>query len=92
MIPRELARGPFLGCNNFPTCRYTEVMVDGAAPPQDFGGCPECDNPLVLRPGYSGPFLGCANYPQCTYNETLDKAAEDNWLARLGDRYTLERR
>ncbi len=89
MVEKSGRFGQFLGCDNFPNCRYTEIMSD-AAQLQDFGSCPDCKNPLTLRPGYSGPFLGCGNYPHCKYTQTLDEGMDDDWLAGVRERYTLE--
>ena len=69
--------GPFLGCNRFPRCHYTERLSDDpSAPAPDHGDCPDCRNPLIERHGRSGPFLGCSNYPRCRYTQSLKAAPE----------------
>ncbi len=55
--------GKFIGCSDFPTCRYTEPWLDkiGVA-------CPACDGELVERKTRRGrTFYGCINYPECTW-------------------------
>jgi DNA topoisomerase I len=61
--------GKFIGCENYPDCRYTR-NVDGQqkAEPEPTGeDCPECGRPLVKRTGRYGPFVGCSGYPDCKY-------------------------
>ncbi len=55
--------GPFVGCSNYPTCKYIKKE-----PPKETGEtCPDCGNPLVEKRGRFGPFTGCSNYPDCKY-------------------------
>ncbi|NIM16564.1 MAG: Dna2/Cas4 domain-containing protein [Candidatus Aminicenantes bacterium] len=69
--------GPFLGCSNFPQCRYTrDLGVDRsnpAADPQTKGEdiCPECGSLLRKRTGKYGPFMGCSNYPECRFTRPI---------------------
>jgi DNA topoisomerase-1 len=62
--------GKFLGCQNYPECRYTSPMEGEAAPPEPEPTgemCPECGRPLVRKTGRFGPFVGCSGYPDCKY-------------------------
>lgn len=55
--------GKFIGCSDFPTCRYTEPWLErlGVQCPQDGGD-------LVIRRTRKGRvFYGCANYPGCDF-------------------------
>jgi DNA topoisomerase-1 len=55
--------GPFVGCSNYPECRYIKKE-----PPKETGEtCPQCGNALVEKRGRFGPFVGCSNYPECKY-------------------------
>jgi DNA topoisomerase-1 len=55
--------GPFVGCSNYPECRY--IKKD---PPKETGEkCPQCGSALVEKSGRFGPFVGCSNYPECRY-------------------------
>ncbi|MGH2806342.1 MAG: type I DNA topoisomerase [Actinomycetota bacterium] len=55
--------GPFVGCSNYPDCKYIKKE-----PPKETGEqCPQCGNPLVEKRGRFGPFTGCSNYPECKY-------------------------
>ncbi len=55
--------GKFIGCSNFPACRYTEPFLEriGVLCPKDKGE-------LVERKTRKGrAFYGCANYPNCDF-------------------------
>jgi len=55
--------GKFIGCSDFPRCRYTEPWLEkiGVFCPKDHGD-------LVERKTRKGrTFFGCANYPACDF-------------------------
>lgn len=57
----------FVGCSNFPRCRYTLRDPKILQNPKS---CPRCGGFLVKRKGPNGYwFTGCTNYPQCEYTE-----------------------
>ena len=62
--------GKFIGCTNYPECRYIRNM-DGTERPEPEmldEMCPECGvHKLQKRVGRFGPFVGCSGYPECTY-------------------------
>ena len=58
--------GKFIGCSNFPKCKYIEKIEK----PVDYIGenCPICGKPLVRRVDKKGKkFIGCSGYPECRY-------------------------
>lgn len=69
--------GRFIGCTNYPNCKYTRNLKGDAEKdePQIVEGktCPKCNAPLVLKTGRFGKFLGCNAYPKCKYIEPLEK-------------------
>lgn len=69
--------GRFIGCNNYPTCKYTRNLDGDAkqAEPEIVEGrtCPKCNSPLVLKTGRFGKFVGCTGYPACKHIEPLEK-------------------
>jgi len=69
--------GRFIGCTNYPECKYTRNINGEAAPaaPEVVEGkvCPECSSPLVIKTGRFGKFIGCSNYPKCKHIEPLEK-------------------
>ncbi|MFL5737155.1 MAG: type I DNA topoisomerase [Actinomycetota bacterium] len=67
--------GKFIGCKNYPECRYTRP-VDGEARPEPElldEKCPECGKPLTRKFGRYGPFIGCSGYPDCRYIKKEEK-------------------
>ena len=79
--------GMFIGCSNYPKCRYTEPANGGKpaeTPPEEGEGkprqnetldrkCPKCGGELVKKPGRYGMFIGCSKYPECRHTEPLEK-------------------
>jgi DNA topoisomerase-1 len=61
--------GKFIGCTNYPECRYIRNM-DGSVRPEPVlldETCPDCGRQLQERVGRYGPFVGCSGYPECRY-------------------------
>lgn len=56
--------GKFIGCSNFPTCRYTEPWLDKIGVK-----CPSCaDGDIVEKRTKKGRiFYGCSNWPTCEF-------------------------
>ncbi|RMH00510.1 MAG: type I DNA topoisomerase, partial [Chloroflexi bacterium] len=63
LVYREGRYGRFIGCSNFPACRYTEqILVKTGVT------CPKCGGDLVEKRTRRGRvFYGCANYPECDW-------------------------
>jgi DNA helicase IV len=78
LVPRKGEDGSFIGCNNYPYCKYTEhpcpqcddlMQRDGRfkiCVNSKCGGvvplCPDCGAEMVKRNGPYGSFWGCLNY------------------------------
>jgi DNA topoisomerase-1 len=63
LIIRFGRHGKFIGCSNFPKCRYTEPWLEkiGVVCPKDGGD-------IVERKTRKGrTFYGCSNYPDCDF-------------------------
>ncbi|WP_295795400.1 UvrD-helicase domain-containing protein [uncultured Treponema sp.] len=60
----------FVGCSNFPKCKYT---IHDATVLENPKKCPSCGGFLVKRKGKKNKhwFIGCTNYPYCEYTEKL---------------------
>jgi DNA topoisomerase-1 len=55
--------GKFIGCSNFPTCRYIEPWLEKIGV-----RCPKDGGDIVERKTRKGrTFYGCANYPACDF-------------------------
>lgn len=63
LVIRWGRHGKFIGCSNFPDCRYTEPWLEKIGVK-----CPEDGGELVKRKTRRGRiFYGCANYPDCEF-------------------------
>lgn len=56
--------GKFIGCSNFPTCRYTEPWLEKIGVK-----CPQCDDGEIVekRTKKGRIFYGCSNWPTCDF-------------------------
>lgn len=70
--------GRFLGCFNYPNCRYTLAFTRSETgtivpeyPKDTEEVCKLCKNALVVRHSKYGSFLGCTAYPNCTFMEPI---------------------
>jgi len=66
LVRRKGKYGFFVGCGNYPKCKYIERRAKAKAEPTG-EVCPECGGALVRRQSKRGPFIGCSNYPTCRY-------------------------
>ncbi len=70
-------RGWFIGCSNYPKCRYTaKIDESGREKKRDEileEKCPKCQKPLVKRFSIKTGryFIGCTGYPECDYIEAV---------------------
>ena len=63
LVIRHGRFGKFIGCSDFPTCRFTEPWLEKIGVL-----CPEDGGELVQRRTRKGRiFFGCANYPTCDF-------------------------
>lgn len=73
--------GEFLGCTEFPRCKYTAnfsrgenneiILEEKQAKGQDKElleiECIKCNKKMTKKNGRYGTFIACSGYPQCTY-------------------------
>jgi DNA topoisomerase-1 len=63
LVIRHGRFGKFIGCSDFPNCRYTEPWLERIGVT-----CPEDGGEVVERRTRKGRvFYGCANYPECQF-------------------------
>jgi DNA topoisomerase-1 len=63
LVIRHGRYGKFIGCSNFPECRYTEPWLEKIGVQ-----CPQCGGDIVERRTRRGRiFYGCSNYPECDF-------------------------
>jgi DNA topoisomerase-1 len=76
LLFREGRYGRFIGCSNFPKCRYTEQILIkiGVTCPLDGGDL------IEKRTRRGRVFYGCANYPECDWTSWKRPLAEPKCL------------
>ncbi len=63
LVYRQGRFGRFIGCSNFPQCRYTEQILIKVGVT-----CPKCGGDLIEKRTKRGRvFYGCSNYPECDW-------------------------
>lgn len=61
LIVKQGRFGTFMGCSNYPKCKFTKTIVVSTNIP-----CPNCGKDLVRKMTRKGkPFWGCSGYPKC---------------------------
>jgi DNA topoisomerase-1 len=78
LVIRLGKRGRFIGCSNYPECKYTrnlsgEKTESSAEQVIADRKCPTCQGDLLVKQGPYGKFIGCSNYPDCRFLEPLEK-------------------
>jgi ssDNA-binding Zn-finger/Zn-ribbon topoisomerase 1 len=80
LVKRTGKKGKFLGCSQYPKCKYTKDLEDLT---ERYEGqkiltvdslprsCKQCGKPLAIRKGQYGGFLGCTGYPNCKFTVNL---------------------
>lgn len=72
LVIKDGKNGQFIGCSDFPTCKYVkkdETKVSKATPIGE--KCPQCGGELLLRDNKGSSFISCGNFPKCRYTRTV---------------------
>ena len=68
LLKRWSKNGFFLGCEDYPKCKYTrDFGTDGQLQPvklTDYD-CEKCGKKMIIKSGRYGEFLSCSDYPTC---------------------------
>jgi DNA topoisomerase I len=68
LLKRWSKNGFFLGCEDYPKCKYTrDFGTDGKPQPvklTDYD-CEKCGKKMIIKSGRYGEFLSCSDYPTC---------------------------
>lgn len=73
LVVRQGRYGSFVGCSNYPTCKYIkkkELEYVGRK-------CPDCGGELVYRYSKRGKFISCSNFPKCKHIESIEKQNDE---------------
>jgi DNA topoisomerase-1 len=74
MLKRWSRNGWFLGCANYPTCKFTQDLAEGGRPQpvrETDQICDKCGKPMIIRTGRYGEILACSGYPACKNSRAL---------------------
>ena len=71
LVIKEGKNGTFIGCSNFPSCKFVqkEEKDNNATPIGE--KCPDCGGDLLLREKNGSSFLTCSNFPKCRYTRKM---------------------
>ncbi|MFV0288678.1 MAG: type I DNA topoisomerase [Mycoplasmatales bacterium] len=63
LVQRKSKYGTFVGCSNFPKCKYNEIKVEKVA------DCPNCEDGMIIEKltKRGKVFYACNNFPKCKY-------------------------
>ena len=66
-----LDKGEFLGCSQFPACRFSvdRKLLQKAL--KKARSCPKCTRLFVEKKGPRGKFLSCVGYPECRHTQAV---------------------
>ncbi len=86
--------GKFVGCTNYPDCRYIRNMDGSVRPEPEMleETCPECGKQLQRRVGRYGPFTGCSGYPDCRYIKKDPPVSTGVTCPQCGEGELIEKR
>ena len=89
--------GRFVGCTNYPECKYTRDLNperNVAEEPEKVldRKCPQCGSDLHIKTGRYGKFIGCSAYPKCRFIEPLEKPSDTGVTCPQCQRGTLLQR
>lgn len=64
LVKKKGRNGEFIGCSNFPECKFTKNIV------KEIGvKCPKCGGKIIEKITKRGKvFYGCENYPNCDWS------------------------
>ena len=72
LVIKEGKNGTFVGCSNFPTCKYVQKEGKEAPNATPIGEkCPDCGGELLLREKNGSSFITCSNFPKCHYTRKI---------------------
>ena len=72
LVIKEGKNGTFIGCSNFPTCKYVQKEEKENTNATPIGEkCPKCGGDLLLREKNGSSFLTCSNFPKCRYTRKI---------------------
>jgi len=89
LLRRQGRFGDFIGCQNYPKCKYTRPITLGIK-------CPKCNEGEFVRRGSAKGrgrpriFYGCSRYPDCDFTTPYEPIAEP--CPKCGAPFVVEKR
>jgi len=93
MVRKRSRFGPFLGCSNYPNCRFSMKLdaqgnpVRREKPIETDIPCPKCGAKMTIRRARRGrnriPFLGCSKYPACRETAEITPEIREKYAQQL---------
>ena len=74
LVIKEGKNGSFVGCSNFPTCKYVQKEEKEIIATPIGEKCPKCGGDLLLREKNGSNFLTCSNFPKCRYTRKIQSS------------------
>ena len=72
LVIKEGKNGKFVGCSNFPSCKYVQKDESEKTAPIEIGEkCPDCGGNLVIREKNCSRFISCSNFPKCRFTRKI---------------------
>jgi len=71
LVIRKGRYGEFIGCINYPKCKYTRPL-EKEEKKVDIK-CDKCGADMLIKKGKNGEFLACSNYPECKNTKPLNE-------------------
>ena len=71
LVMKEGKNGSFIGCSNFPSCKYVQKDESKPQATPINEQCPQCGGDLLLRDKNGSSFITCSNFPKCRYTRKI---------------------
>jgi DNA topoisomerase-1 len=72
LVARSGRFGPFIACENYPTCKHTRRLATDKKPDEPTNEvCRECGAPMLIKHGRYGRFMACSRYPECKHTRPI---------------------
>ena len=78
LVIKEGKNGTFVGCSNFPSCKYVQKEENKNPATPTGEKCPDCGGDLLLRDKNGSSFLTCSNFPKCHYTRKILTSNQTN--------------
>jgi len=82
IVIRNGRYGKFKSCINYPTCKYTDNILDESIQVEQEKLCPNCGSKMIVKKGRFGAFYACSKYPECKTIQPLKEKEAPEEIGR----------